>query len=287
MVYVLSNHLAGGYSLKNEKKVRDTFPDEEIKFFSCQEVEDKKSFVEAISENDKLVVIGGDGTLSRFVNAIDDKDYPFPIFCYAGGTGNDFINDVTDDETSFIQINEYIKELPIAVVNGKEYKILNGVSMGLDGYCCDVGDKRRKKTGKVPNYLRIAIGGFLYGYKPCRATVTVDGKSESFESVWLAPTMNGRFYGGHQMITPTQDRLNPERRVCFAVAHAKRVLSILPKLPSVRSGKHMKYNKIFKIIEGEHVVVEFEKPAAVQIDGEPIGYATSYEVFGYKRYKNK
>ena len=36
--------------------------------------------------------------------------------------------------------------------------------------------------------------------------MTVDGKTEKFRNVWLAPTMFGRFYGGGMIPTPEQNR---------------------------------------------------------------------------------
>jgi len=277
MVYVLSNHSAGGDFLKNEERVREVFAGEEIEFFMCADVADKRTFLEMITEEDKLVIIGGDGTLNKFVNSIDDVDYPFPIYCYAGGTGNDFINDVSGDTSSFVLINEYIKKLPTVLVNGGEYRFINGVGYGLDGYCCEIGDEKREKTGKAPNYLKIALGGLLGGYKPRNARVTIDGVVREYKNVWLAPAMNGRFYGGNMMITPTQNRLNPERKISFAVAHAKSPISILAKLPKVFKGNHLKYTKIFEIIEGKEIRVEFDTPCALQIDGETVKDVKFYE----------
>lgn len=277
MVYVLSNHKAGGDFLKNEKRVKEMFEGEKIEFYACSDIENKREFLKKITAEDALVIIGGDGTLNKFVNSIDDVEYPFPIFCYAGGTGNDFINDVAGDEQSFVKINEYIKKLPSVLVNGEEYRFINGVGFGIDGYCCEIGDKKREKTGKAPNYLKIALGGLLGGYKPRNARVTIDGVVREYKNVWLAPTMNGRFYGGNMMITPTQDRLNPERKLSFAVAHTRWALSILTKLPTVFKGKHMKFKKVFEIIEGMEIKVEFDRPCALQIDGETIKDVSFYE----------
>ena len=277
MVYVLSNHSAGGDFEKNEKRVREMFEGERVEFYLCSDVENKREFLKKITENDTLVLIGGDGTLNKFVNAIDDIEYPFPIYCYAGGTGNDFINDVAGDEKSFVKINEYIKKLPTVLVNGEEYRFVNGVGFGLDGYCCEIGDKKRAKTGKAPNYLKIALGGLLGGYKPRNARVTVDGVVREYKNVWLAPAMNGRFYGGNMMITPTQDRLNPERKISFAVAHTRWPVSILTKLPTVFKGNHLKFKKVFEIIEGMEIKVEFDRPCALQIDGETVKDVSFYE----------
>ena len=277
MVYVLSNHSAGGNFLKNEKRVKEMFSGERVEFFLCSDVDDKREFLKKITESDTLVIIGGDGTLNKFVNSIDDIEYPFPIYCYAGGTGNDFINDVAGNGSCFIKINEYIKNLPTVLVNGQTYRFINGVGFGLDGYCCEIGDQKRKKNDRAPNYLKIALGGLLGGYKPRNARVTIDGVVREYKSVWLAPAMNGRFYGGNMMIAPTQDRLNPEKKISFAVAHTKSPLKILTRLPTVFKGKHLKFKKLFEIIEGYEIKVEFGRPCALQIDGETLKDVSFYE----------
>ena len=40
--------------------------------------------------------------------------------------------------------------------------------------------------------------------------ITVDGIKYTYKKVWLAPTINGRFYGGGMMPAPGQDRENNE-----------------------------------------------------------------------------
>ena len=43
-----------------------------------------------------------------------------------------------------MEIGKYLKNLPQVEVNGKKYLFLNGVGYGIDGYCCEVGDKLRE-----------------------------------------------------------------------------------------------------------------------------------------------
>ena len=75
-------------------------------------------------------------------------------------------------------------------MNGKKYKFINGIGYGIDGYCCEVGDKMREEAVKDINYTSIAIKGLLFHYHPTNATVTVDGRKHTYKKVWLAPTMN-------------------------------------------------------------------------------------------------
>ena len=279
MVYVLYNTSAGAhYGVDRIKeKMSEFFPGEEINLSSALSVDDKADYVSHLTPEDKLVVVGGDGTLNRFANSIEDKEYPFPMYCYAGGTGNDFINDVSGvDSDGLVQINEYIKKLPVITVNGGEYRFINGIGYGIDGWCCEVGDKYREKTGKAPNYTSIALSGLLGKFKPTHAKITIDGKVYEFDHVWMAPAMNGRYFGGGMMITPTQDRLNAARDLSVAVIIAKSRFKLLTIFPKIFKGKHTTHTDVYKLYTGKEVTVEFDRPVALQIDGETVLGVTSY-----------
>ena len=164
MVYVLYNSAAGAHLSveKIEEKMSEFFKGEELSLTDTTLLDDKQSYVSNILPTDRLVIVGGDGTLNKFVNAIEDRNYQFPIYCYAGGTGNDFINDVVGvNSDGLVMINDYIRNLPTVEIDGKSYKFMNGIGYGMDGWACEEGDLVREKTGNAPNYTAIAIKGLL------------------------------------------------------------------------------------------------------------------------------
>ena len=282
MVYVLYNTIAGAHygEDKIRAKMLEFFGGEEIVLADALTVEDKRLFLEALDVGDRLVIVGGDGTLNRFVNSIDDKEYPFPIYCYAGGTGNDFINDVSGvDSDGLVVINDYIKNLPVIEVNGKSYKFLNGIGYGIDGWCCEEGDRYREKRDKAPNYTTIALKGLLGKFKTVNAKVTIDGVNSEWRHVWMVPTMNGRYFGGGMMITPSQDRLNKERNLSMVVVHSKSRLKLLTVFPKIFKGNHVTHTDIFNLFEGKSVSVQFDRPVALQIDGETVLGVTKYKAY--------
>ena len=92
-----------------------------------------------------MVVCGGDGTLNRFVNALKDREINHPIFYCAGGSGNDFMKDLSLPESDIpIRINDYLENVPVVTTKGREYRFLNGIGIGIDGYCCEVGKKHEE-----------------------------------------------------------------------------------------------------------------------------------------------
>lgn len=279
MVHILYNPLSGsGKGFDRVQALREQLRDKELNFCDIREVKDYATFFAGIGAEDTLVIAGGDGTLNKFVNFTAELTYPANLFYYAMGSGNDFRQDVAPGEEGLIPLGEYIKDLPTVTVNGKTYRFLNGIGYGIDGYCCEVGDRLAKKSDKPINYAGIAIKGLLFHYKPTKATVTVDGKTATYEKVWLAPTMNGRYYGGGMDIAPAQDRLNKERTVSTVVLHGSGKLKTLIVFPSIFKGEHIKHTEMVAVMEGHEMTVKFDRPVALQIDGELVLNVTEYTV---------
>ena len=282
--YMLYNPLSGSSNGATAEKL--TSSREGAVAVNMLEIGDYKDFFADISEDDEIVLCGGDGTLNRFVNDTKDIDVKNKIFYYATGSGNDFAHDIgraAYSEPDFC-VDQYITNLPRVRVNGKEMLYLNNVGFGIDGYCCEVGDDMREqnKTAKKPkkiNYTAIAIKGLLFYFKPRNAVITVDGKTYEYKKVWLAPTMNGRFYGGGMMATPNQDRLSKDGKQSVLVFHGSGRLKTLMIFPKIFKGEHVNNKKYVTVLEGYNIKVEFDAPTTVQVDGETIRGITSYEAF--------
>jgi len=247
----------------------------ECSLVDIRSIESFAEFNGKLTEEDEILIFGGDGTLNRFINSVGNEKIKTNVYYIPTGTGNDFYNDVAEGTEGPILINEYLENLPTVTVNGKDYKFINGVGYGIDGYCCEVGDKI-KESGKQPNYTAIAIKGLLFHHKPACATVTVDGKEQSFKKVWIAPTMNGRYYGGGMMPAPEQRR--GEGRVSLLVFHGTGKLKTLMIFPSLFNGGHIKHKKNISVLSGKEITVKFDKPTALQIDGETYLGVSEYTV---------
>lgn len=260
-------------------ELSEAFPQDNLDFYDMTKIESYSAFFGGLDADDKVIVAGGDGTLNRFVNDTLNVDIKQQLFYYAAGSGNDFWHDLgkTKGCGELVDLAPYIKGLPTVIVNGKESKFINGIGYGIDGYCCEVGDKL-KAAGKKVNYASIAIKGLLFHHKPSNATVTVDGVTKTYKKVWIAPTMNGRFYGGGIMPTPAQDRLNPDKSVSVCVCHRLGKLKILMMFPTLFKGEHVKKTKYVDIRTGHDITVKFDRPCALQIDGETILGVTEYTV---------
>lgn len=277
--FVLFNPKAGnGWNDELKQSVANKLDSKDLIFKDITEV-DYSEFFEEIEKDSKIVLVGGDGTLNRFINDTDSFNFDNEIYYIANGSGNDFLNDIKHnvDENKPVLVNKFFENLPVVTVKGETKKFLNGIGYGIDGYCCEEGDKAKAKSDKAVNYTAIAIKGLLYAFKPRNAKITVDGVTKEYKKVWLAPSMNGRFFGGGMMPTPDQDRLNAERKISLLVWHGTGKLKTLMHFPKIFEGTHTQYKKSCVVIKGKEIEVEFDKPCALQIDGE-----TVLNVKGYK-----
>ncbi len=280
MNYILYNPLANanqGETIKNQvlellkKKFKGDF-----KEMNVLEM-DYEAFLTSLRTNDNVVILGGDGTINHFANIVYNRHLICPFYIYKAGTGNDFLRDVASEiKDDLLLVNKYVENLPTIYVNDQEYKFVNGIGYGIDGMCCEVAEKQKAAGKKKISYTGISIKLLLHGYKPPHAKITVDGVSKEYDKVWLASAMNGRYYGGGMMPTPEQDRLSDKLSVlCFYHSSNIKTLMLFPKL---FKGEHVNYPKYVDIRSGKDITVEFDRPYALQIDGEVVYNVLKYRV---------
>lgn len=278
--YVIFNPLSNsGRGFMSATEIETAVTDGEFEYESILSIEDIKKFMRELPEDKTLVLSGGDGTINRFVNTIGDEELPREVYYFPSGSGNDFMRDVRPDgKSGLVLLNTYIKNLPKVTVKGETYRFINGIGYGIDGYCCEVGDKLRQKSDKPVNYAAIAIKGLLFKFKPVTAAVISDGHKKVFDHVWIAPTMNGRYYGGGMKATPGQKRLNEDGTVTTMIFRGRSRLKTLLIFSGISKGEHIKHRKEVIQIKSREVEVKFDRPCALQIDGETVLDVKSYKV---------
>ena len=270
--YILYNPLAdNGHGAESSKDVIQYLEGAENEFVDMTTIENYVEFFAKLDGSDKIILCGGDGTLNRFANDCADIMPDNEIYLYPVGTGNDFMLDLGyTGKVKPVQVNKYLKDLPYVEVNGRKMYFLDNVGYGIDGWVCEVADQKKEAdpSAKI-NYTNIALSGLFGKYKPCNAKVTVDGVTKNYRKVWLAPAMNGRYYGGGMMVTPAQNRLDPDRKISLMMFTDCNRLQTAISFPKIFKGAHVNC-KCTVILEGHDITVEFDEPRAVQVDGETI-----------------
>ena len=271
--YVIYDPLSGDGKSEEKAKLLPQVLDHDLEFYDMTRITNYAAFFSGMGKKDYLVLVGGDGTLNRFINDTDGMELPREILYLSSGSGNDFAREINANETPVV-ITQYLKNLPSVEVNGKRYRFINGVGFGIDGYCCQVGDELKKTPGKKVNYTAIAIKGLLFSFAPRNAKVTVDGKKFKYQKVWIAPTMHGHYYGGGMIPAPQQDRNSG--KLSLMMFHGAGRLRTLCAFPGIFKGEHVKHTKMVAVHTGQEITVEFDRPTPLQVDGETILNVTSY-----------
>lgn len=274
--YVIYNPLAGNGSAAEEAKLLQFLLEEDLEYYDVTRITNYAAFISGMEADDFLVIVGGDGTLNRFVNDTAGLKIRQEILYYPTGTGNDFAKDLGMESGKPFVITQHLKNLPAVEVKGKTYRFINGVGFGIDGYCCQVGDELKKTPGQKVNYTAIAIKGLLFHFAPRKAKVTVDGKEYFYSKVWIAPTMYGRYYGGGMIPTPEQDRCSADKTLSVMLFHSGGRIRTLCVFPSIFKGAHVKHTNMVTVHTGKEITVEFDRPTPLQVDGETILDVTGY-----------
>ena len=100
---------------------------------------------------------------------------------------------------------------------------------------------------------------------------TLDGGS--YSTVSLSSSLYADADG---MLRTIVFRFNEDGELSVMVFHSTGRLRTLMIFPSIFKGEHIKNTKYIEIIEGKEITVKFDKPCALQIDGETVLDVTSY-----------
>ncbi|MCR5684746.1 MAG: diacylglycerol kinase family protein [Lachnospiraceae bacterium] len=273
-----------GKGAEEAQKINEHLASDDLTFYDMTKINDYPALLSGFAEDSGVIICGGDGTLNRFINDKGDYEIKQQVYYYAIGSGTDFMTDIGGKRMDPpVNITKYLRDLPVATVDGKDYFFLNNVGFGLDGYCSGEAERMLSKGATEINFAKIAIGGLFGRFKPSCATISVSGNTRTFKRVYIATTMHGRYYGGGMLPTPNQDRLNRNHNVSTILMYGCGPLSVLFTFPAFFKGTHLKKARICKVYSGYDVNVIFDKPCEIQIDGEYLGKVSEYHVRTSKR----
>ena len=78
------------------------------------------------------------------------------------------------------------------------------------------------------------------------------------------------------MACPEQDRNNPDGELSILLFHGSGRIKTLVIFPSIFKGEHINHPEMVDIRQGHEITVEFDRPTALQIDGETVSDVTTY-----------
>lgn len=246
-----------------EEVCKEIKADFKMKFTSCPE--DATQIARDAAENgfDRIVAVGGDGTLNEVLNGIVGKDSALGVV--PAGSGNDFIKTINKcrDIRRIIKDNIFgpIKMADLGICGGRYF--INIASAGFDALAAyNVEQTKRFFSGQIA-YIAAAVKS-LIKHKGIRVKVRIDG-NEIEEDMLLMAVANGKYYGGGLLPAPRAEIYDGLFDICL--------IRNIPKYKFIGlAPKYMKGNldgvEEARCIRGKRIELESDDDFYVNVDGE-------------------
>lgn len=233
---------------------------------------------------ERILVIGGDGTLHQTVNALVRRGKSYPIAYISGGTGNDF-NRAWQSKASLEAIIENmlttgkITQVKTAtyhnLITKQEGVFLNAIGAGVDAETNYALIQSKQSGSSYPAFIKnlsyvFSIFPALKKLKLTDVTVTANGQIYSFKKSAIVSAMNHPYVGGGIQLNPQASTKDP-LLACLVFHDIK--ISAIPRLlwQILISKKHVQANPHVTQIRADQLVIQSHDSLRCQIDGEDQG----------------
>jgi YegS/Rv2252/BmrU family lipid kinase len=231
-----------------------------------------------------MIAVGGDGTLGEVAQGLTKQGSGIPLFYIPAGSGNDFAREYRiplDPEEAIAQLLAAVRDpaggtpayAPIDLLRYGDLWAVNNLGAGLDGFVIKLTNEAKYKRWMN----RIGLGTLVYPlsllralitYRPVTATVTVDGREQTYRKLWFCAVTNIRYFGGGMCIAPQARPDDGYADVCIVSGISR--LGLLLAFPRVYKGTHTRL-KAVSFLRGRRIRIESDKPLMIQADGEYAG----------------
>ena len=278
-----SNGATGRRWARVEATLRDSLGDLEVVRTRAPRDAERIAREAVLDGVERLVVAGGDGTLSEIVTGLLAADLAqrAEIGVLPLGSGGDFMRTLgipprPDDaiaalaggKTRRLDAGRATYTLDSGRVATSYF--LNIASLGVSALITRFVNATGKGMGGRAAFLMGSIRGIL-GFNPEPLSVRVDGEIVHEGPTVLATVANGRWFGGGMHVAPQARPDDAELDIVIIGALTK--LQLLRRLPLLYSGTHLDDPAVASF-RGRRV--EFEAAPGtvhIEVDGEPLGSA--------------
>ena len=243
-------------------------------------ITDKLLFEHNGSAN-RLIVLGGDGTLNCVVGSIKDLEHTVVSYLPTG-TSNDFARatGISQDPVGMVSALKkggVTRQCDIGLVRcgRKERRFVTSCGFGFDAATCD--EVLRSPFKNIFN--RLGLGKLIYcaialkqllTLEPVSCDLYLDDKPPiHFNRLLFASIMQQPYEGGGFKLCPDADPTDGLLDIC--VAHDLTPLQALPVFPKALAGKHTDCKGI-RIYQAKNVRIVASKPLCTHTDGEICGH---------------
>lgn len=238
---------------------------------------------EAIKEGyDRVVAVGGDGTINEVVNGFFEKGKPInpnaALAAMSIGTGSDFVKTLEFPSTPF-EAAERIRrgkawtidlgKCTFTSLDGEQQSrlFINIADFGLGGAVVYKVNRTSKVFGGQISFLW-GILTTLPTYKNKLTKYRVDDGPEKEEVLNTFIVANGRYYGGG--LKPAPNAQLDDGLLDIVSIGDVGFLEAVSSLGKFRKGTYLEIPKV-KFSRGKTVVASSEEPQLVEMEGEVVG----------------
>ncbi len=220
-------------------------------------------------ECERIVVIGGDGTMSRLINSLGQNLGRYELAILPAGTGNDLARSLgltLDDPLAACNLALTGMATPLDVLchhRGLPEYILNAVTCGFGGQiAAETGSDEKSRWGRLAYWLKaLSKLGDLPQYQ---LEILADGECQKHTALglWIS---NGRYIGGGFPIAPTAELDDGLLEVTILPAMA--TLDLLSAGIEVTLGGVEQAGTLIQF-QARQVQIRSSPPLPLSIDGE-------------------
>jgi diacylglycerol kinase family enzyme len=248
--------------IKKYKKTNTPF-----RLKSILKVKDLRAYLSDNPHFEKIILLGGDGTIHKMVNDLVDSDFDKPIYIKKNGSGNDFLRSLKDNDKK----PQYVMHATLDDIS--EHYFINGTGIGLDGLIINYVDNAKTK-GKF-SYFLSSIKGMI-NYIPEDLNIVIDDIPHHFKNAYLVTVNNGRFIGGGMQISPNAN-IN-DKDLDVIIVHSIKKAFLLLIFSTIYLGIHTKFKKYVFSSKCKKIDINFTTPQITQSDGERTDDITSMKI---------
>lgn len=225
------------------------------------------------SGRDRVVVVGGDGTIQEVVNGVLDGNAPASIGIVPVGSGNDLARSLgvpTDPgEAWTVAMGRGTRMIDAASATngaGRRRWFASAGGIGFDAQVAEAMSTRRGWQSGRAGYLLTTLSE-LRRFDNRHLRLDLDG--EPFErSALLVAIANGPFYGGGMRIAP--DAAPDDGWLDLCVVGDVSRLTAIRELPNLYRGTHVRHPAV-SVHRARAIEVSTDAPTYAHLDGEPFG----------------
>jgi diacylglycerol kinase (ATP) len=213
-----------------------------------------------------LVSVGGDGTLSMALNALQSA-HDATLAVVPAGSGNDFaaaIGCESADAALDAIDRRSERTVDFGIVNGRRFA--NCVGMGLDAEVGAIAARLRKRGYPAsPSYYAAALMG-LFQVESVGVSVDANDTLVRFERGVMVTVGNGPTYGGGFRGAPNA-KVDDGMLDAYVFSNIDGLFPRLRLMQQIRSGSHLGEANV-TAIRATTVKVRFDRDVALHVDGE-------------------